>query len=84
MANKLHTMRFNLCLIAFVMLVQTAGAQTAAKEKGPAYLTPKDSVFIVIDEGQIVGEGTHKELYKENKLYRELYEKELTENIKDE
>ncbi len=40
--------------------------------------------IIVIDEGQIVGEGTHKELYKENKLYRELYEKELTENIKDE
>lgn len=52
MANKLHTMRFNLCLIAFVMLVQTAGAQTAAKEKSTAYLTPKDSVFIVLDEGQ--------------------------------
>lgn len=39
--------------------------------------------IIVIDEGQIVGEGNHKELYKENKLYRELYEKELTENIKE-
>ncbi len=40
--------------------------------------------IIVIDQGRIAGEGTHKELYRDNKLYKELYEKELTENIKDE
>jgi len=40
--------------------------------------------IIVINEGMIVGEGTHKELYKDNKLYKELYEKELTENVKEE
>lgn len=40
--------------------------------------------IIVINEGEIVGEGTHKELYKNNQFYRELYEKELAENIKDE
>ncbi|HOP65439.1 MAG TPA: ABC transporter ATP-binding protein [Bacilli bacterium] len=33
--------------------------------------------IIVIDQGEIVGDGTHKELYKENKIYRNLYEKEL-------
>ncbi len=38
--------------------------------------------IIVIDKGEIVGEGNHKELYQKNKLYRELYEKELTEKDK--
>ncbi|MEO7658396.1 MAG: ABC transporter ATP-binding protein, partial [Pyrinomonadaceae bacterium] len=31
--------------------------------------------IIVIDDGQLVGEGTHEELMKENGLYRELYER---------
>lgn len=52
MANKLHTMRFNHCLIAFVMLAHAASAQTEAKEKSLAYLTPKDSVYIILYEGQ--------------------------------
>lgn len=30
--------------------------------------------IIVIDEGQIVGEGTHKELLKENNAYQKLYQ----------
>ncbi len=33
-----------------------------------------DKIF-VIDEGKIVGEGTHKELFKKNDFYKNLYEK---------
>lgn len=35
--------------------------------------------ILLIDDGQIVAEGTHKELYANNELYKNLYEKELTE-----
>ncbi len=34
--------------------------------------------IIVVDGGQIAGEGTHETLMTENKLYRELYERLLT------
>ena len=33
--------------------------------------------ILVVDDGQIVGEGTHKELLKNNELYKELYTSEL-------
>jgi ABC-type multidrug transport system fused ATPase/permease subunit len=33
--------------------------------------------ILVVDNGQIVGEGTHKELLKTNELYKELYTSEL-------
>lgn len=33
--------------------------------------------IIVIDNGRVVGMGTHKELYKSNDVYRTLYENEL-------
>jgi ATP-binding cassette, subfamily B, bacterial len=33
--------------------------------------------IIVIDGGEIVGQGNHEELLRENKLYRELYERLL-------
>ena len=35
-----------------------------------------DKIY-VIDDGKIIGSGTHKELYKNNKLYRTLYKEEL-------
>lgn len=35
--------------------------------------------ILLIDDGRIVAEGTHKELYANNELYKNLYEKELTE-----
>ena len=35
--------------------------------------------ILLIDDGKIVAEGTHKELYSNNELYKNLYEKELTE-----
>lgn len=35
--------------------------------------------ILLIDDGKIVAEGTHKDLYATNELYRNLYEKELTE-----
>ncbi len=35
--------------------------------------------IIVIDNGKVVAQGTHKELYEKNNLYKNLYEKELTE-----
>ena len=35
--------------------------------------------IIVIDDGKVVGEGNHKELYKSNEIYRTLYENELHE-----
>lgn len=34
--------------------------------------------IIVIDDGKVAAEGTHKELYKNNHLYKNLYEKELS------
>lgn len=33
--------------------------------------------IIVIDDGKVSGIGTHNELYKNNEIYRSLYEKEL-------
>ena len=33
--------------------------------------------ILVVDGGKIVGEGTHTELLKNNKIYKELYETEL-------
>ena len=33
--------------------------------------------ILVVDDGKIVGEGTHKDLLKSNKLYKELYTTEL-------
>ena len=33
--------------------------------------------ILVIDDGKIVGEGTHKGLLKKNKIYKKLYETEL-------
>ncbi len=33
--------------------------------------------IIVIDKGHVVGEGTHKELLKNNEFYKQLYTKEL-------
>lgn len=35
--------------------------------------------IIVIDDGKVVGEGNHKELYKSNEIYKTLYENELHE-----
>jgi ATP-binding cassette subfamily B protein len=35
--------------------------------------------IIVLDEGQIVGEGTHRELMDENETYREIVLSQLTE-----
>jgi ATP-binding cassette subfamily B protein len=36
--------------------------------------------IIVIDNGKVAGIGTHKELYKNNIIYKTLYENELSEN----
>lgn len=33
--------------------------------------------ILLLDEGKIVGEGTHKNLLKDNKIYKNLYDKEL-------
>lgn len=38
--------------------------------------------IMVVDGGKIVGEGTHKELLKSNKLYKELYTTELQKENK--
>lgn len=35
--------------------------------------------IIMIDDGKIIGEGTHKNLLKKNELYKKLYEMELEE-----
>lgn len=35
--------------------------------------------IIVIDDGKVVGEGTHNDLYENNEIYRTLYENELSE-----
>lgn len=39
------------------------------------------SKIIVIDEGQLVEEGTHEELLLRNGLYAQLFEKQLMENM---
>ena len=36
---------------------------------------------LVMDKGVIVQEGNHKELLKENGLYKQLWERELATNI---
>lgn len=36
--------------------------------------------IIVIDNGKVAGIRTHKELYKNNIIYKTLYENELSEN----
>ena len=33
--------------------------------------------IIVIDNGKVIAEGAHDELFKNNEFYRSLYEKEL-------
>ena len=33
--------------------------------------------IIVIDDGKVVGEGTHKQLLSKNKIYKKLYESEI-------
>ena len=33
--------------------------------------------IIVIDDGKVIAEGNHKKLMKKNKIYKELYEKEI-------
>ncbi len=33
--------------------------------------------ILLVDDGKVVAEGTHNELLKKNKLYKELYEQEL-------
>ena len=35
--------------------------------------------ILVLDNGEIVGEGNHTELLKENKIYKKLYESEMLE-----
>ena len=36
---------------------------------------------LVMDKGEIVQEGIHKDLVKENGLYKQLWERELATNI---
>ena len=36
---------------------------------------------LVMDNGQIVQEGSHKDLVNENGLYKKLWERELATNI---
>ena len=36
---------------------------------------------LVMDKGEIVQEGTHKELVKDNGLYKQLWEREIATNI---
>ena len=33
--------------------------------------------ILVLDEGKVVGQGNHKQLLKENKIYKKLYESEM-------
>ena len=35
--------------------------------------------IIVIDDGKVVGEGTHKQLLSKNKIYKKLYNNEIKE-----
>lgn len=36
--------------------------------------------IVLIDDGRICGEGTHDELYRENALYREICDSQLSES----
>ncbi|MDE6292273.1 MAG: ABC transporter ATP-binding protein/permease, partial [Bacilli bacterium] len=36
--------------------------------------------IMVVDDGKIIAEGTHKELLRKNKYYKKLYEKEVIED----
>lgn len=36
--------------------------------------------ILVVDDGRIIAEGTHKELLRKNKYYKKLYEKEVIED----
>ncbi len=36
---------------------------------------------LVMDKGEIVQEGNHKKLVKENGLYKKLWERELATNV---
>jgi ATP-binding cassette subfamily B protein len=38
--------------------------------------------ILVIDEGRIVAEGTHKELMKTSKVYQEIYDSQLGDGVK--
>ena len=40
--------------------------------------------IIVVNDGKICGIGSHKELYKNNELYKSLYENELQKEENDE
>lgn len=33
--------------------------------------------IIVMKDGEIIGDGTHSKLYKENEYYKMLYDKEM-------
>ena len=35
--------------------------------------------ILVLDEGKVVGQGNHKQLLKDNKIYKKLYESEMLE-----
>ena len=37
--------------------------------------------ILVMDKGEIIQEGNHKDLVKENGLYKKLWERELATNI---
>ena len=37
--------------------------------------------IIVMDEGQVVAQGTHKELLKSSRIYQEIYESQLGKGI---
>lgn len=36
--------------------------------------------ILIVDEGKIVAEGTHKDLLKNNNTYKKLYENEIINN----
>ena len=38
--------------------------------------------FIVVDEGKIVAQGTHKELMQTSPVYQEIYASQLGEGVK--
>lgn len=41
-------------------------------------------LILVMDQGEIVGQGTHEELYRTNAIYREVYEQQTNGGDKDE
>ena len=38
--------------------------------------------IIVLDDGKMVGMGTHKELLKTNKVYQEIYDSQVKKEVK--